>query len=43
MVVGPYAGGDSRDGYEQGWYCEFRNLHGFAFLGAKDFYMRDYR
>jgi hypothetical protein len=42
LVVGPYAGGDSRDYHEQVWYCEFLNLHGFAFLGAKDFYLRDY-
>jgi hypothetical protein len=42
LVVGPYAGGDSRDYHEQVWYREFLNLHGFAFLGAKDFYMRDY-
>jgi hypothetical protein len=43
LVVGPYAGGDSRDYHEQVWYREFLNLHGFAFLGAKDFYMRDYK
>src|SRR6516162_4975936 len=42
LVVGPYAGGDSRDYHEQVWYREFLNLHGYAFLGAKDFYMHDY-
>jgi hypothetical protein len=42
LVVGPYAGGDSRDYHEQVWYREFLNLHGFAFLGATNFYMRDY-
>src|SRR5262249_36035568 len=42
LVVGPYAGGDSRDYHEQVWYREFLNLHGFAFLGAKDFYLHDY-
>jgi hypothetical protein len=43
LVVGPYSGGDSRDYHEMAWYREFLNLHGFAFLGAKDFYMRDYK
>jgi hypothetical protein len=43
LVVGPHAGGDSRDYYEQVWYREFLNLHGFAFLGAKDFYLHDYQ
>jgi hypothetical protein len=43
LVVGPYSGGDSRDYHEQVWYREFLNLHGFAFLGAKDFYMHDYK
>jgi hypothetical protein len=42
LVVGPYAGGDSRDYHEQVWYREFLKLHGFAFLGAKDYYLRDY-
>lgn len=42
LVVGPYSGGDSRDYHEQVWYREFLNLHGFAFLGAKHFYMHDY-
>jgi hypothetical protein len=42
LVVGPYSGGDSRDYHEQVWYREFLNLHGFAFLGAKDFYLHDY-
>jgi len=42
LVVGPYSGGDSRDYHEQAWYREFLNLHGFAFLGAKNFYLRDY-
>src|SRR5262249_56846843 len=43
LVVGPYAGGDSRDYHEQVWYRAFLNLHGFAFLGAKDFYLHDYK
>jgi hypothetical protein len=34
LVVGPYAGADSRNYYEQVWYREFMHLHGFAFLGA---------
>lgn len=43
LLVGPYAGGDSRDYHQQVWYREFLNLHGFAFLGAKDFYLNDYK
>jgi hypothetical protein len=43
LAVGPYSGGDSRDYHEQVWYRAFLNLHGFAFLGAKDFYMHDYK
>jgi hypothetical protein len=43
LVVGPYAGGDSRDYHQQAWYREFLNLHDFAFLGAKDFYLNDYK
>src|SRR5262245_53594469 len=43
LVVGPCLGGDSRDFHEQAWYREFLNLHGFAFLGAKDFYMTEYK
>jgi hypothetical protein len=43
LVVGPYSGGDSRDYHQQVWYREFLNIHGFAFLGAKDFYLHDYR
>ena len=39
LLVGPYSGGDSRDYHEQAWYREFLNLHGFAFLGAKDYYL----
>ncbi len=42
LVVGPYSGGDSRDYHHQAWYREFLNLHGFAFLGATNYYMRDY-
>jgi hypothetical protein len=42
LVVGPYSGGDSRDYHEQLWYREFLNLHGFAFLGATNFYLHDY-
>jgi hypothetical protein len=37
LVVGPYAGADSRDYYQQVWYREFLHLHGFAFLGAQGF------
>ena len=43
LLVGPYSGGDSRDYHEQAWYREFLNLHGFAFLGAKDYYLQDYK
>jgi hypothetical protein len=43
LLVGPYAGGDSRDYHQQAWYREFLNPHGFAFLGAKDFYLHDYK
>jgi hypothetical protein len=43
LVVGPYSGGDSRDYHQQVWYREFLHLHGFAFLGAKDFYLHDYK
>ena len=43
LLVLPYSGGDSRDYYQQVWYREFLNLHGFAFLGAKDFYLHDYK
>jgi hypothetical protein len=43
LLVGPYSGGDSRDYHQQVWYREFLNLHGFAFLGAKDFYLQDYK
>lgn len=42
LVVGPYSGGDSRDYHEQVWYREFLNLHGFAFLGATNYYLHDY-
>lgn len=42
LVVGPYAGGDSRDYHEQAWYREFLDRHGFAFLGAKGYYLHDY-
>ena len=42
LVVGPYSGGDSRDYHTQAWYREFLNLHGFAFLGATNFYLHDY-
>src|SRR5262249_18374280 len=43
LLVGPYAGGDSRDYHEQAWYREFLNQHDFAFLGAKDYYLHDYK
>src|SRR5262245_45572463 len=43
LVVGPYAGGDSRDYHQQVWYREFMHLHGFGFLGAKNFYLHDYK
>lgn len=42
LVVGPYSGGDSRDYHTQVWYREFLNLHGFAFLGATNYYLHDY-
>ncbi|MBN9523671.1 hypothetical protein J0H58_35030 [bacterium] len=42
LVVGPYSGGDSRDYHRQVWYCEFLTLHGFAFLGAANYYLHDY-
>jgi hypothetical protein len=34
LVVGPYAGADSRELYREVWYREFLHLHNFAFLGA---------
>jgi hypothetical protein len=37
LVVGPYAGGDSRELYREVWYGEFMHLHDFAFLGAQSF------
>jgi hypothetical protein len=37
LVVGPYAGGDSRELYREAWYGEFMHLHDFAFLGAQSF------
>jgi hypothetical protein len=37
LVVGPWAGGDSRDLYHEVWYGEFMHLHDFAFLGAQSF------
>ena len=43
LLVPPYSGGDSRDYHQQAWYREFLNLHGFAFLGAKGFYLNDYK
>lgn len=42
LVVGPYSGGDSRDYHQQAWYREFLKLHGFAFLGATNYYLHDY-
>lgn len=42
LVVAPYSGGDSRDYHEQAWYREFLDLHGFAFLGATNYYLHDY-
>ena len=42
LLVGPFSGGDTRDFHQQVWYREFLNLHGFAFLGAADFYLNDY-
>lgn len=42
LVVGPYSGGDSRDFYKQAWYSEFLQRHGFAFLGATNYYLHDY-
>ncbi|HEY7312791.1 MAG TPA: hypothetical protein VH643_25735 [Gemmataceae bacterium] len=37
LVVGPYAGADSRELYHEVWYREFLHLHEFAFLGAQSF------
>jgi hypothetical protein len=37
LVVGPGAGGDSRDLYREVWYGEFVHLHDFAFLGTQAF------
>jgi hypothetical protein len=37
LVVGPYAGADSRELYGEVWYREFMHLHDFAFLGAQSF------
>jgi hypothetical protein len=37
LVVGPYAGSDSRELYREVWYREFMHLHDFAFLGAQSF------
>jgi len=37
LVVGPYAGADSRELYHEVWYREFMHLHDFAFLGAQSF------
>jgi hypothetical protein len=37
LVVGPGAGGDSRDLYHEVWYREFMHLHDFAFLGTQAF------
>jgi hypothetical protein len=37
LVVGPYAGADSRELYREIWYREFLHLHDFAFLGAQSF------
>jgi hypothetical protein len=37
LVVGPGAGGDSRDLYHEVWYREFMHLHDFAFLGTHAF------
>jgi hypothetical protein len=37
LVVGPWAGGDSRELYREVWYRELMHLHDFAFLGAQSF------
>jgi hypothetical protein len=37
LVVGPGAGGDSRNLYREVWYREFMHRHGFAFLGTHAF------
>jgi hypothetical protein len=37
LVVGPGAGGDSRELYREVWYREFMHLHDFAFLGTLAF------
>ncbi len=43
LLVAPCSGGDSRDYHEQVWYRELLHLHNFAFLGAKDYYLHDYK
>lgn len=43
LVVGPYSGGDTRDHHGEAWYREFMHLHDFAFLGAADFYLHDFK
>ena len=37
LVVGPYAGADSRELYREVWYREFMHHHDFAFLGTHAF------
>jgi hypothetical protein len=43
LVVGPFSGGDTRDLHNEVWYREFMHLHDFAFLGAADFYLQDFK
>jgi hypothetical protein len=43
LVVGPYAGADSREFYREVWYREFMHLHDFAFLGTHGVSMQNYK
>jgi hypothetical protein len=43
LVVGPYAGADSRAFYREVWYREFMHLHDFAFLGTHGVAMQNYK
>jgi hypothetical protein len=43
LVVGPFSGGDTRGLHNEAWYREFMHLHDFAFLGAADFYLQDFK
>jgi predicted esterase len=43
LVVGPYAGADSREFYREVWYRDFLHLHDFAFLGTHGVSMQNYK